>query len=145
VNDRGEIENLMALYTEALDDARFDALGALFAAGTVTIEGGPHSGATASGQDDVTALYRSIVVLDDAGRTGTRHFITNVFVETDGDTARARSYFAVTQQTAVLPLQIVACGAYRDEYRRDGARWRFAIRHIVCDQMGDLSRHMQAG
>lgn len=140
---RGEIENLMARYTEALDEARFDDLGVLFATGRVTIEGGPHHGADASGHDDVAALYRRIVALDDHGATGTRHFITNVFVDFDDRGALARSYFAVTQQTAELPLQIVACGAYHDRYAEDAGTWRFASRAIVCDQVGDLSQHMR--
>ena len=143
MSERGAIENLMAEYTEALDDARFDALGELFAHGTVTIEGGPHDGATASGRDAVAALYARIVALDAHGRTGTRHFISNVHVRSDADQIVARSYFSVSQQMAELPLQLVAGGAYRDTYRKRANGWHFATRHIVCDQVGDLSRHMR--
>ena len=145
MDDRGQLENLMVRYTEALDAAEFDELGALFAQGQVRIEGGPHDGAAAAGERDVAALYRRIVALDEHGRTGTRHFISNLFVlvADDAATAVARSYFAVTQQTPTLALQIVACGAYRDEYRRDGAAWCFASRHIVCDQVGELTQHMR--
>jgi 3-phenylpropionate/cinnamic acid dioxygenase small subunit len=143
MDDRGHVENLMVLYTEAIDDARFDALGELFANATVTIEGGPQDGSEASGRSETAALYRRIVALGPTGLTGTRHFITNVFVLVDGADATARSYFAVTQQTSDLPLQIVACGAYRDTYRRSGDQWAFASRHIVCDQVGNLSQHMK--
>jgi len=83
-NARGAIENVMVLYTEALDEGAFDSLGELFADGSVTIEGGPHSGRYASGAVDVAGLYRSIVALDpQGGVTGTRHFISNIFVEVD--------------------------------------------------------------
>jgi ketosteroid isomerase-like protein len=143
MDDRGQIENLMALYTEAIDEARFDALGELFADSAVTIQGGPHSGVDVAGRADVAAMYRRIVVLDGAGTTGTRHFISNVFVLVDGDLATARSYFSVTQQTRELPVQIVACGAYRDTFRCVEGRWTYASRHIVCDQVGDLRQHMQ--
>ena len=141
---RGEIENLMALYTEALDEARFADLGVLFADGTVTIEGGPQHGSHAHGEAAVAQLYASIVAVDAAGRANTRHFITNVYVsvDTDTDTAAGRSYFAVTQQTADLPLQIVACGAYHDTYELTRGEWRFTTRHIVCDQVGNLTQHM---
>lgn len=132
----------MALYTEALDEARFADLGDLFATGTVTIEGGPHSGRVAHGRSEVSALYESIVAVDPEGRTGTRHFITNIYVKADGDEARARSYFAVTQQTPTLPLQIVACGAYHDLYRKHRGEWAFVDRLIVCDQVGNLEEHM---
>ena len=146
MSERGAIENLMVLYTEALDGGAFEDLGALFEHGSVTIEGGPHSGRQASGQRPVADLYRSIVALDpDLGVTGTRHFITNIFIEVadSGQEAIGRSYFAVTQQTAALPLQLVACGGYHDRYERVGGRWRFGARRIVCDQVGDLSQHMR--
>jgi 3-phenylpropionate/cinnamic acid dioxygenase small subunit len=145
MNARGAIENVMVLYTEALDDGAFETLGELFEHGNVTIEGGPHSGRHASGATDVADLYRSIVALDPAGgTTGTRHFISNIFVEVDdaGRTAIARSYFAVTQQTTALSLQLVACGGYHDRYEVIDARWRLTARRIVCDQVGDLSQHM---
>jgi len=139
---RDDIENLMTLYTEALDEARFADLGELFADGTVTIEGGPHSGRVARGRSEVAGFYQSIVALDAGARTGTRHFITNIYVQAEGDEARARSYFAVTQQTSTLPLQIVACGAYHDLYRKHRGHWVFADRLIVCDQVGNLQEHM---
>lgn len=141
-DDRGEIENLMVLYTEALDGARFAELGELFARGSVTIHGGPHSGLSAVGRRQVESLYESIVALDANGATGTRHFISNIYVAIDGDRARGRSYWAVTQQTAALALQLVACGAYHDEFTKDSDRWWFADRLIICDQVGDLSQHM---
>lgn len=143
--ERGAIENAMVLYTEALDGGAFETLGELFEHGSVTIEGGPHSGRHASGAHDVGDLYRSIVALDpDLGVTGTRHFISNIFIEIDGArrSAIGRSYFAVTQQTATLPLQLVACGGYHDRFEVIDAQWRFRARRIVCDQVGDLSRHM---
>lgn len=135
----------MARYAEALDGARFDDLGELFADGAVRITGGPQDGSEAEGRGPVADLYRSIVALDDAGRTGTRHFLTNFFIEVDDDarTAVGRSYFAVTQQTPTLPLQLVACGAYHDTYRCAAGTWAFTSRHIVCDQVGELAEHMR--
>ena len=147
VTGRGAIENVMVLYTEALDGGAFETLGEMFEHGSVTIEGGPHSGRHASGAKDVADLYRSIVALDpEFGVTGTRHFITNIFIEIDeaGRNAIARSYFAVTQQTTALPLQLVACGGYHDRYEVIDAWWRFRARRIVCDQVGDLSQHMRS-
>ena len=71
MGDRGAIENLMVLYTEALDGGAFERLGELFEHGDVTIEGGPHSGRQARGAITVADLYRSIVALDpEFGLTG---------------------------------------------------------------------------
>jgi len=71
--------------------------------------------------------FRQVIEIDEAGRN-----------------AIARSYFAVTQQTTALPLQLVACGGYHDRYEVIDARWRFRARRIVCDQVGDLSQHMRS-
>jgi 3-phenylpropionate/cinnamic acid dioxygenase small subunit len=144
MDDRDAIANLMATYAEALDGARFDELGRIFAEATVTITGGPQDGSVATGEAEVADLYRSIVALDDQGRPGTRHFLTNFFIEVgdDGRAAVARSYFAVTQQTRTLPLQVVACGAYHDDYVLGEDGWAFARRRIICDQVGDLDEHM---
>lgn len=143
-DDRGHIENLLALYTELLDEARFDELGELFAAGRVRITGGPHSGASASGAADAARLYREIVLLDPGtGATGTRHLIASVRIEVDGDRATSRCGFVVLQQTPTLPLQVVASGRYEDDLARSDDGWHFADRHIVCDQTGDLTEHMR--
>ena len=145
MSDRGAIENLMVLYTEALDGGAFEPLGELFEHGSVTIEGGPHSGRQAAARTAVAELYRSIVALDpDLGVTGTRHFITNIFIEIDdaGRNAIGRSYFAVTQQTTALPLQLVACGGLSRSLRSDRRHVALRARRIVCDQVGDLSQHM---
>jgi 3-phenylpropionate/cinnamic acid dioxygenase small subunit len=145
MTSQDEIANLMARYAEALDGARFDELGALFRRGEVSIEGGPHSGRSAAGAEAVASLYRDIVVVDEAtGRTGTRHFISNFLIESDElQSASARSYFAVTQQTVTLPLQIVACGAYQDTFARHEDAWIFRSRRIICDQAGELGEHMR--
>ncbi len=144
MDDRGAIENLMARYAEALDGARFDELGRIFAGGSVHITGGPQDGSEAAGEGPVADLYRSIVAVDGSGSPGTRHFLTNFDIEIDdaAGTATGRSYFAVTQATRTLPLQIVACGAYHDTYKRSDGTWAFERRHIVCDQVGELAEHM---
>ena len=144
MGDRSAIENLLARYATCLDGADFEGLGELFATGSVAITGGPHSGREASGRDDVTALYRDIVQLDPAtGSTGTQHLVTNIHIESDGDEAASHCYFAVLQSTPVLPLQVVASGRYIDRLHLCGDSWAFADRQILCDHMGDLTRHMR--
>jgi 3-phenylpropionate/cinnamic acid dioxygenase small subunit len=142
---RGEIENLLARYAEHLDDGAFDALGALFANGTVTIEGGPADGRIATGGAEAAALYRDILLIDPvSGRPETRHLITNIQVNVATETiATARCYFCVMQQTPALALQPIATGVYRDTLERLGDQWVFRTRHILCDQVGDLSAHMR--
>jgi hypothetical protein len=76
------------------------------------------------------------------GTPRTKHVTTNVMVEVDGDTATARSYYTVMQQTEVLPLQPIICGRYHDTFTNQGGHWRFADRLIFSDLIGDLSQHL---
>ena len=142
--DRAGIENLLSRYTELLDGGDFEGLGALFSDGAVRITGGPHSGRHARGPIAAADLYRDIVLLDpQTGGTGTRHLIGNLHIEHGKPDAEARSCFVVFQQTSELPLQPIASGRYIDRLRSSGRRWTFGERHIVCDQVGDLSAHMR--
>jgi hypothetical protein len=57
-------------------------------------------------------------------------------------TAHARSYFTVLQQVDDFPLQIVIAGRYHDRFERVDGEWRLTERVILCDLIGDLSRHL---
>jgi 3-phenylpropionate/cinnamic acid dioxygenase small subunit len=89
-------------------------------------------------------LYRRTNRVHDDGTLRTRHLTTNVIVDIDEEagTATARSAFVVLQETPVLPLQPIATGRYRDRFRRTDGDWRFAARHIMVDQIGDVSEHL---
>jgi 3-phenylpropionate/cinnamic acid dioxygenase small subunit len=134
------ITTLMFRYTELVDAADFDGLAALFEHGRITNEG--VEGAI-SGADAVRALYRRTNRVHHDGTLRTRHLTSNVIVDVDehADRATARSAFVVFQQTAALPLQPIVAGRYRDEFERAG-EWRFARRHIVVDQVGDVREHL---
>lgn len=143
MDDRAEIENLLARYAHYLDAGEFDRLGSLFENGSVRITGGPHDGRSARGAEGASALYREIVLVDpDSGRTGTRHLVASSSVMVDGSDAISRCYFVVLQQTPRMPLQVVASGVYEDRLKRFESGWAFVERQIVCDQTGDLSQHM---
>ena len=58
------------------------------------------------------------------------------------DSATARSYYTVMQQTDALPLQPIICGRYHDTFARRGGEWRFTDRLIFSDLIGDLSQHL---
>jgi len=48
----------------------------------------------------------------------------------------------VLQQVEGHPLEIVIAGRYHDRFARRDGRWRLAERVILCDLIGDLSRHL---
>ncbi|MDD3797799.1 MAG: nuclear transport factor 2 family protein [Novosphingobium sp.] len=58
--------------------------------------------------------------------SGTRHLITTVTVEVDGDTARGWSYWLYV--TTGSDPKILMNGLYTDTFRRTGGGWRFSGR-----------------
>jgi hypothetical protein len=73
-----------------------------------------------------------------AGMKRTQHFIGNVLIEIDGDSARGESYFiahhTVAPTSGAGNDQVrIAAGRYLDRFERRGGEWRFQHRHAVYD------------
>ena len=121
--DREAIRHLLATYTYNGDRGRIDGLAGCFAAdGTLEFPG-----ALATGPAEIAKALTSAGPADPA-RTFVRHHITNPLIEVDGDTANARSYFAV--HTDIGPDH---SGTYSDRLVRTAAGWRFAHRLVRID------------
>jgi 3-phenylpropionate/cinnamic acid dioxygenase small subunit len=136
------INTLLMTYADHLDAGRFAEVAAMFEHATYRIE---HSdGAHVSsyqGAAQVRAFCDQTRLYPD-GTPRTRHLITNVSIDVDGDRARARSYATVLQQTDVLSLQPIASGRYVDRFELVGGTWRFADRLISGFLLGDRSQHV---
>ena len=137
------IKALMYIYAECVDLARFDELGELFSHGVITSTSSADPDDGMSG-DDVAAFYRATNKVHGDGTLRTRHVASNVVVEVadDGQTATARSYFAVHQATDALPLQPIVAGRYDDDFSLADGQWRFARRMVHVDQIGDMREHL---
>ncbi len=141
-DDTDAIRNLLYRYAECIDAADFDGVAALFADGAVSAPGMPEP---ARGVAAVAQLYRSSSRVHEDGTLRTHHLVLNPIVEVDAvaGTATARSRYLVLQATAKLPLQPIIAGRYRDRFERAAGIWRFALREIQIDLVGDLSEHLR--
>ena len=135
------ITSLVFRYAECVDAADFDGIGELFEHGSITNEGHP---GVVEGRGAVRALYERANRVHDDGTLRTRHLTTNLLVDVDeqADRATARSAFVVFQATPRLPLQAIVAGRYHDDFERVDGTWRFRRRHILLDQVGDVSEHL---
>jgi len=135
------ITTLLYEYTERMDAADFDALADMFADAVLTNEG---VDGVVTGGEAIAALYRRTNRVHADGTLRTRHLTANPVVDVDEDagTATARSAFVVFQQTPELRLQPIVTGRYRDRFVRAADGWRFAQRHIIVDQVGDVREHL---
>jgi uncharacterized protein (TIGR02246 family) len=122
MSDKDEIRELLATYCFALDADRFEEMAALFTPDGVweTAFG------TGSGRDGIVAQARSIA-------TGPRprrvHLTTNIVIDLDGDTATARSNWALIMNTPDGPT-IGSGGGYSDQLVKVDGQWFFKHRRI---------------
>jgi ketosteroid isomerase-like protein len=137
--DRAAVERLVFAYCELVDSGDLDGVAGLFERATWR-----SAGAVVEGRDAVRRRYEPVVLYDD-GTPRTKHVVSNLVVEGEGDQATASSYFTVFQATDGFPLQPILAGRYQDTFVRDADGWRFADRLILADLQGDLSRHYPAG
>ena len=138
-DDRAAVAALIFAYAERLDGGDLDGVAALFAGAEVR---GERSGAVHRGAAAIAAFYRRTVVLYD-GSPCTRHVITNLVIDLDGDDATSRCAFTVLQARPELPLQTILAGRYHDRFARTATGWEFRERRILTDLVGDLRHHVR--
>jgi 3-phenylpropionate/cinnamic acid dioxygenase small subunit len=142
VEDWNAINSLLMTYAECVDAGRWDEVAAMFEHATYRIERADEAQTSSyQGAEQVRAFCEATRLYPD-GTPRTKHVITNVVIEVDGDRADARSYATVFQQTDVLPLQAIACGRYVDRLERVRGTWRFADRLMTGFLLGDRSQHV---
>lgn len=134
------IRRLMNEYCFRVDAGDLAGFAALFAHGTWSVRGDPAGAATGA----AAVLERLTNVILYNGKPNTKHVMTNVEIHVDetGASATAQCYITVFQ--AVPPdfsLQPIFSGHYHDRFERADGCWRFALREISPDLIGDLSRH----
>ncbi len=142
-DDAAAITSLLMTYAEHVDAGRWADVAAMFDHSTYRVDHAD-SGlvSTYEGAAQVRAFCEQTRVYPD-GTPRTRHVVTNVVIDVDGDHASARSYATVLQQTDVLPLQAIASGRYVDRLERAGGGWRFTDRLITGFLLGDRSQHVE--
>jgi len=142
LEDWNAIQTLLMTYAEHIDAGRFSEAAAMFENATYRLEFAARPEvATYRGAAQVEEFFAGTRVHED-GTPRTKHVISNVIVELDGDRATSRCYATVFQQTDALPLQPIASGRYIDRFERVGGEWRFADRLITGFPLGDRSQHV---
>jgi hypothetical protein len=142
-DDWHAIETLIMTYAERVDLGDFAGVADLFDGATYRSVLGDDV-MVQEGRDAVLNTFETLVRRYPDGTPRTKHVTTNVMVDIDGDTATARSYYTVMQQTDVLPLQPIICGRYHDAFAKHDGVWRLTDRLIFSDLIGDLSQHLMA-
>jgi 3-phenylpropionate/cinnamic acid dioxygenase small subunit len=136
------IHTLLVTYAELIDAGRFADAAAMFEHATYRVDHADRSDVSQyEGSAQVQEFFAGTRLYDD-GTPRTRHVITNVNIQIDGERASSRCYATVLQQTDELPLQPIASGRYVDRFERVRGEWRFADRLITGFLLGDRSQHV---
>ncbi|MEZ5857267.1 MAG: nuclear transport factor 2 family protein [Hyphomicrobiaceae bacterium] len=132
-DEKDAIREQMARYCHHLDACRFDLVAGLFAVdGEWTTDYG-----AARGREEIEALLTSVVPRPGEGPQR-KHYITNILIELDGETAKVRSDYLVVResQSGLMP---VMGGTYRDTFVKCDGMWLFARKELVHDIVGDMA------
>jgi 3-phenylpropionate/cinnamic acid dioxygenase small subunit len=136
------IHTLLVTYAEHVDAGRFSDAAAMFQDATYRIDHADRSEVSQyEGSAQVQEFFAGTRLYPD-GTPRTRHVVTNVNIQIDGERASSRCYATVLQQTDELPLQPIASGRYVDRFERVRGEWRFADRLITGFLLGDRSQHI---
>ena len=126
MSDDGEVRNVVARLAQYADGGTVDQYVDLFTPdASWEMPGGPRKG-----QDDIRAGAEERRATGGVGPgSNTRHVVTTVSVDVDGDTAVSESVFLYYVDTATAPkLQLM--GTYIDHLVRTPAGWKMARRQI---------------
>jgi hypothetical protein len=139
-----EIERQIYQMGYFLEDGDFEAVAELLADATF---GADIIGRAAfRGRQEIRQQYeRTNVTYGDRGRA-TKEIYSNILVDIDLETGRARSVtsYTVAQQPPGDVFALIVAGRYEDEWQRVGRAWQWADRYIRVQYRNNLDRHMHA-
>ena len=124
VEDILAIQKLAADYNHLIDSGSAEAWAQLFVPDG-TLEFGMPEGV--KGHEDLTAFAAAI-------NPATRHVISNLSIDGQGDEAVANVYLEVYYTAPPgQPRELIITGVYRDHLRKDDGRWRYVSRQMTPD------------
>lgn len=132
-DDKDAIREVMARYCHAMDAGRFHVVAALFTPdGEWTTDYG-----AATGPAEIEAFLTGLVPRKGEGPQR-KHYITNIIIQVEGDSADAVSDYLVIREseTGLIP---VMGGTYKDRFQRRDCGWFFSRKELVHDIAGDMA------
>lgn len=122
--DEADLRTLSATYTRGLDRQDQALVRSVFTDDATT-----HYGTFRGGPDEMSAMAMKAL----SAYCATQHFLGQINVTIDGDTATGEVYFQAFHQHATEAFDRFICGRYIDRYRRTPDGWRMTHRTEVVD------------
>jgi hypothetical protein len=136
LEDRAELQDLVATYFQATDDDDYDRLGACFASDATFAASGFSA---SSGREGIIDLLKS--ARSGMGQTvHTPNYVQIVF----GDSNSASGIVAAHLELGIGETTYYGAVRYLDEYRRENARWCIARREMRVIHIAPWSKVEQS-
>ena len=133
LEDKDTIREVMAAYCQALDACRFAEVASLFAEdGVWTTDYGE-----AKGRRAIEDMIRNVVPVKGEGPQR-KHYITNIIIKVDGDSAKSVSDYLIIRESGKDLIPVMG-GTYKDEWVRQDGTWHFSRKELVHDIAGDMA------
>lgn len=126
------IHEIVSKYCFYVDNRRWTELRTLFTDDAEWIAPYAH----AKNGDEVVAVMDSLIPPVGQGPER-KHFVSNLVIDLNGDTATAESNFFVSRAEGD-GIIISVVGTYADELRKENGQWKFRKRDVLHDIMGNL-------
>ena len=121
--DKFQITEVIHSYSVHLDTERVNVVRDLFLdEGKLELRIGK-----AKGKVEIEDLLTRILEFT----RGKRHFITNTYIELNGDIAYAQSYLLVVD--AIESTDIKMTGVYHDTFVKENDQWKIHTRKLIVD------------
>ncbi len=127
--DEAAITDLLFEYNVATDSLDIDGWATCFA------PNGVFNGAyeTFRAWPDKDRFEQHARDLEAKGMPSLRHFLSNIQIRIDGDTAASRCFFQIVATTTEAQSSITMVGEYADKLVKIDGRWLFLERNVTVD------------
>lgn len=120
LSDKLEIQEQLARYARGVDTRDWDLFKSVFTDDALLDYSS--AGIPAGPRDQIAAIFEQAFT----GIAMAQHFITNIEIELDGDSARVRAMFLNPMQIAGMAEQSTCGGHYVHDFVRTPAGWKSA-------------------
>lgn len=133
LEEKDAIRETMAAYAQALDACRFADVASLFAEdGVWTTDYGQ-----AKGRAEIEKMLTGVVPKKGEGPQR-KHYITNIIIKVDGDTASSVSDYFIIREDGPNLIPVMG-GTYKDQWVKQAGTWRFKRKELQHDIAGNMA------
>jgi hypothetical protein len=124
LQDRQDITDCLHRYTRGVDRVDEELIRSAYHCDAIDFHG-PVNGTV----DDFLAWWLPF----QPDREVSQHYVSNIAIDLDGDTAHVEAYFVFRHKLKSDPTMTISGGRYVDRYEKRDIGWRIAVRVVISE------------